>query len=139
MARVPVAILLVLIGTSIGKAAALTDEKGINSAVTGLDGSKAIIGQIELARAGDPDVDISSATGMPIPELITPGLNPAAVFFGTQNATSAFLVDDHANQVAEVMVGTGGVATGAKLYSGMPGGGDEPMPAAIAAMGDALR
>jgi hypothetical protein len=134
MAKTTVAAIVVLTVASISRGAALTDDKGINSAVTGLTGSKAIIGQVEKFRAGDPDVDISSSTGEPYDALLTPGVNPAAVYVGTANAISTVLVGPHANQVAEIMIGNGGVASGASLYSGMPGAGDNPMPLAIAAM-----
>jgi len=105
----------------IAPALALEDsvgEKGINARRLhqppyNLIGRKIAIGQVEIGRPGKfgLDKDISS----------NPNLTIAKVFYRDSKPTSNTHVDNHAAQVAAVMVSQdkrlGGVAPGAKLYS----------------------
>lgn len=98
---------------------AITDQNGINSDVTGLDGTDVQLAQIEIeGRSGRWGYDSAANSNSQT--------TPFGVYIGTGGSSPNNNVSDHATWVAGLMIGTDvGVAPGAQLHSAMPGfGGD---------------
>lgn len=86
---------------------------GIDSTGLGLTGATVGIGQLEIGRSGSPGFDNAANSNTSV--------GPAGVLEGKFNATPNRGPDQHAQEVAGVMISkqaaTAGVAPGASLYS----------------------
>lgn len=96
-----------------------TGANGIRSQGLGLDGSGAKIGQVEPNRPGRPGFDNAANSN--------PQVTPAGVFVRDQAAVANANTDNHAENVAGVMIAKGvgaptSVAPGASLYSSADNG-----------------
>jgi hypothetical protein len=95
-------------------------ENGIDSAVTGLDGSGIALGTSEAGRSGKAGYDTDA-------DKHASNTTPAGVYVGTMSgmdSPNSFAVFEHATLVASTMIGTDegcaaciGVAPGANLHS----------------------
>lgn len=111
---------LLVVNTAFGNSYSI-DENGVNSKITGLNGSGIEIGMLEQGRSGKAGFDnnmLSSDNTFPVQVYVEGMLD------GPNNATSIQIGDFHATQVAQVAIGRAipqglyeGVAPQANLYS----------------------
>lgn len=117
-----IAVLFIVVDTAFGDAASI-GPNGINAVGLGLTGAGIGIGQAELFRPGDPDLDT-------IGTWFNSTVNPKQVFYHsgasfTATANSATQMQTpHSEYVAGVMISTAPVATGVAAPSGMLAGAD---------------
>lgn len=109
-------------------------SSGINSDITGLDGSGVKIGQFELDRTPDPNFDTNE-------NLYHTQVHPSAIYYGGVTETVVNRTDAHPLGVASILIGTddpdfrvAGVAPAALLHSA----GYSPIPSHHDELGLAL-
>ena len=113
LVRLTFAGLLLLWGSSALALPISVGVNGINAKGLGLTGAGIGIGQVEVGRPGKPGFDNAANSH--------PNVNPAGVFLRDGAAIANANTDNHAEQVAGVMISTHGVnkgvAPGASLFS----------------------